>query len=640
MPVRNTKGFTEHQSGAGFTLVEAMIALAVMMLFAAGIYGGIQLVFRVVYQSRVRILESAILNEQIEIVRNMSFFDVGIVNGSPAGLLARTVTTTRNNIDFIITRTIRNIDDPFDGTIDAEPLTPPDGKVYICHSGATLSVSVNALGGHLGHGDTEGPCDGDPEAGNVDQAPADYKMVHIDVICSNCSQQDPLSATTLVGPKFLEGNPDNGALFVEVINSSGQPVQGATVRFVATSTDPTYDFEDTTDNDGMVRIVDLEAGQNVYHISVTKDGYTTDGTTTTVENATKPPASVVAQDVTSRTFVIDQLSELSVNTTNALCGPIGNVGVTLRGSRLTGTEPDTYLVNKSVSTDGVGAYQTQLPWDTYTLNIAGYDLLGSIPMLPVEVLPGESMSLQLIVGANTAHSLLVHVEDSATGDAISSSTVTINAGADQSAITGIGTLRQLDWSGGAGQSMYSIATQYAADDGNITASGDIELTDIAGSYPASGWLESSTFDLGGPANFVELDWSPVSQPAGAGTSSVRLQFASSNSSTPASWDFRGPDGTATSYYTDMDQTLSGVHNGDRYARYRLLLSTASSTLTPTVSDIAFTYVAACTPPGQVYFGSLSNTTYDITVSASGYTAYVSDVVVNGDTRLIVPLVAE
>ena len=31
-------------------------------------------------------------------------------------------------------------------------------KVTICHKGQTISVSRCALKGHLGHGDTEGPC--------------------------------------------------------------------------------------------------------------------------------------------------------------------------------------------------------------------------------------------------------------------------------------------------------------------------------------------------------------------------------------------------------------------------------------------------------------------------------------------------
>ena len=171
----------------GFGLLEVMIAVAIFVVFAVGIYSGIQYVFKVVYQSRLRILESSILNEQIEIIRNLSFYDVGIINGSPAGVLTKTETIRRNDIDFLITRTIRNIDDPFDGTIDGEP---------------------------------------------KDLVPADYKMVQIDVICSHCSQQEPLSVITYVSPKLLEGDPTHGALF-KSFDADARPVQGASVQVVA-----------------------------------------------------------------------------------------------------------------------------------------------------------------------------------------------------------------------------------------------------------------------------------------------------------------------------------------------------------------------------------------------------------------------
>jgi hypothetical protein len=36
-------------------------------------------------------------------------------------------------------------------------------KVTICHKGTTISVAAPALPAHLNHGDTEGPCYGDPE---------------------------------------------------------------------------------------------------------------------------------------------------------------------------------------------------------------------------------------------------------------------------------------------------------------------------------------------------------------------------------------------------------------------------------------------------------------------------------------------
>ena len=63
-----------------------------------------------------------------------------------------------------------------------------------------------------------------------------------------------------------------------------------------------------------------------------------------------------------------------------------------------------------------------------------------------------------------------------------------------------------------------------------------------------------------------------------------------------------------------------MHDGDRYLRYKLFLSTQSATNTPDVSDVAFTYTTACTPPGQVIFQGLSSGTYDVSVAGSGYSS--------------------
>jgi len=48
------------------------------------------------------------------------------------------------------------------------------------------------------------------------------------------------------------------------------------------------------------------------------------------------------------------------------------------------------------------------------------------------------------------------------------------------------------------------------------------------------------------------------------------------------------------------------------------LSTASSTVTPVLSDLSMNYVTACVPPGQAYISGLSAGTYSYSVSSSGY----------------------
>ncbi|MBI4992576.1 MAG: hypothetical protein HZC26_00325, partial [Candidatus Magasanikbacteria bacterium] len=293
-------------------------------------------------------------------------------------------------------------------------------------------------------------------------------------------------------------------------------------------------------------------------------------------------------------------------------------------------------VDENISTDSNGNYSlADLEWDAYALPIlSSYDLIGSIPILPISLPPGVTQPVQLLVGANTANSLLVNVSDNMTNQPISNASVRVYAGSyDQTKTTGIGFTRQTDWSGGSGQLSYVSETKYWSDDGKVdvnSSAGDITLAKIGQNYLTSGELESSVFDLGSAVNFVNLIWESLAQPAEAGADPVRWQIATSDIANPVSWDYLGPDGTAATYYDADDIAINSIHNGDRYFRYKLFLSTASDAVTPTVSDLMVTYTNACTPPGQSYFGSLSATDYTVEITKAGYQTNTQTVSVSGD----------
>lgn len=582
-----------------FSLIEAVVATAIFVLFVLGIYGGTQLVFKIVYSSRIRIIETALLNEQVEIIHNASFFDVGIVNGSPSGIFDRNVTTTRNGIDFLITRTIRNIDDPYDGIIGGTP---------------------------------------------NDTAPADYKLVDIEVVCIDCGQQVPLSVQTYVSPKFLEGDPTHGALFVEVFDANVVPVQGATVHIVSTSTDPLYDFYDTTDNDGMLRIVDLAAGVESYHIIITKDGYTGAQTIIPSEsnpNPTKPPVSVMAQGVAEISFSIDKQSSIDLTSINTLCQPIPSTNFTIRGTKLIGTEPDVYMVDENYITNASGLYSfPSLVWDNYGFTVSGYDLVGTIPDVPLELNPGATQPVELVLGTNTANSLLVMVTNNGQPIANASVHVTSSLGFNQSKLTGVGSISQTDWSGGSSQTSFTDDTKYWLDDTGVDVSnpaGDIKLHNNNGAYEIDGLLESSIIDLGSGVRYVTIEWNPLSQPIATGANALRFQIATSASSSPATWDFVGPDGTSSTYYMSDNQVIADVHDGDIFMRYKVFLHTDDTSVTPALSNVSITYTNSCTPPGQVYLGGLVAGEYTIIVSQEGYQTYETTLDITGDMMMGVEL---
>jgi hypothetical protein len=95
-----------------------------------------------------------------------------------------------------------------------------------------------------------------------------------------------------------------------------------------------------------------------------------------------------------------------------------------------------------------------------------------------------------------------------------------------------------------------------------------------------------------------------------------MQIATNNDG--GTWNFVGPDGTTDTYYTTDNQNIFTT-GPVRYLRYKIFFSTTDSKSTPSVSDVAFTYTSACTPPGQVSFSGLQTWNgYKIDLSKSGY----------------------
>jgi prepilin-type N-terminal cleavage/methylation domain-containing protein len=589
----------------GFTILEVSVGVAIFLLFALGVYSSLSFVFKIVYQSRLTILETALANEYLEIARNVPFEQVGTVGGIPSGVLITNQSIVRNGITFSVTTTVRNIDDSFDGTLGGSP---------------------------------------------NDTAPADYKLIEVAAQCLTCGQQKPVALSARVAPKNLEGASSNGALFINVFNALGLPVSGATVQVTNNSVSPAISINDVTDSQGYLRIIDTPTGTMTYNITVLKNGYSSDYTvpvSLSVPNPVRLPANVVSQSITSISFAIDTLGALNLRALSPACSELGATSFLLRGAKSIGINPTIYKYNQTINTNAQGEYvANELEWDTYTPSTSGaaYDIAGTIPMAPWSLSPGMTQDGTVILTPHTSHSFLVKVKDAGTQLPLSDATVRLTkTGYEATRVTGLGYTRQTDWSGGDGQAIGIDDTAYFSDDGNVdndSPAGDISLRRTGQYYASNGWLESSTFDISEAVNFTNIIIDPTSQSSGVGANAVLVQVATSNSSSPATWSFTGPDGTISSYYTPSSTVLYEGLSGKRYLRYRLYLATADQSVTPVVSEIAFTYTTECAPPGQSFFGSLSAGTYTLEVTRDGYTTASGDVDVSGagstDVMMSVP----
>ncbi len=565
------------KASAGFTLLEILIAMAIFAMFASSIFFVYGNILEIISRTRTRTLASTLLNREIEVVRLLPYDQVGILGGYPVGVIPQQRVETYEGMQFLIKAYVRNTDNAFDGTTGGSP---------------------------------------------NDTAPADYRVVELEVSCALCYGIPPLTYTTWVAPQNLETSTNNGSLFVNAIDASGNPIHEAGVKVVNNSTTPTITIVDETNASGQLQLVDIPTSTNRYQVTVSKPGYSTSVTymsgAEANPNPLQPHATVASQLITEITFVIDKVSTLSVKSQDSQCVGIASVSADQLGTKLIGSGPDVVKYNSSFTTNSSGDKTVHpLEWDTYTFTntTSGYDLAGTIPLLPLTINPNTSSTLKLVLEPTTSSSLLITVQTASATPILGASVNIAKLGVDQTKLTGERFWTQTDWSN----------NNYSATDGSIetdSPAGEATLKSTGGQYPTSSdhYLISKTYDLGSVSSTLHELVFDFTEPA---STTFKLQLAGNNDN--STWNFVGPSGTGSSYFTAASSTLGTLLSDKRYLQYKAYFQTVSESATPTLRAVSLSYESDCAPSGQAFFPNLATGTYTVTVSKSGYTTATSSV---------------
>ncbi|MBI2065409.1 MAG: prepilin-type N-terminal cleavage/methylation domain-containing protein [Candidatus Yanofskybacteria bacterium] len=564
---------------SGFTLVETLIAIGIFAIISVAIYSSYSNVLDIVIASQINSTGLTIIANELETVRNIRYDDVGIQGGAPAGIIPPEKNINFSGIGFTLSTTVRNVDDPFDGVLGGSP---------------------------------------------NDTAPADYKIVEMELSCTDCLRFIPIKTTTTIAPVNLESASRNGNLFINVINASGQPVSQANVSVTNSLVSPAININDVTNNGGQLQLVDIATSSLGYQITVSKSGYSVDRTYKPglVENPNpvKPHATVSEQQVTVITFGIDRLSVQDLNTRDKFCRAVPSVDFNQRGDKLIGVDPDVFKYSVTDSTGVSGSKASNLEWDTYILQNSDtdYDLAGSSLLSPFSVNAGTDYTVNWLMEPRNGSSLLVAIEDGGGQFIDGASMSLVKAEFSDTKISGHNYLDQTDWSNGK----FSQKSQNIEEANPV---GELRLKQIDGKYASMSWewLESSTFDLGTLADFYKLKWNPSGQPSETGVDSLKFQIATNNDN--STWDYIGPDGTSATYYTNSDSVIYAGHNGDRYLRYKVYLFTENQAYTPRLEGMSIEFSSSCIPSGQSFFSGLTSGIYILTVKKSGYQTYTASI---------------
>lgn len=257
----------KNKSGAGFTFIETLVGVSILMIVMIGIYGAFQLGFKVVAQSKARIVATALANQKIETAKNLPYSQIGTINGIPPGNIIENETITKNNIEYTIKTTVGYVDDQFDGTAPADTL------------------------------------------------PNDYKKIKVKVTWAGFLGGEIILITD-IAPQGLETTEGGGNLLISVFDALGIAIPQANIHIINNQTNPTIDVNYQTNNDGQYLVAGAPSSTAAYQITITKSGYSTDRTygTGEITNPEKPHTTVIEGKLTEISFSIDQLSSFSIRT--------------------------------------------------------------------------------------------------------------------------------------------------------------------------------------------------------------------------------------------------------------------------------------------------------------------------------------
>jgi len=362
----------------GFTLVETIVASAVLVTLFLSVSIIVQVAVRSIGDARLRSDATQLAEVRLEMARNLPYDSVGTVGGIPPGSLQASEAVTVNGMQYTVETAVLYIDDAFDGQAPTDIL------------------------------------------------PSDYKRVRVSVTWSGpFASKAPVVLLTDVAPKGIETTIGGGSLSILVFNSQGVPITNATVHIEASTVTPPVSMNALTDTYGRVMLPGAPVCTSCYQISATKAGYTTDRThgTTEVANPYKPHVSVLQSRVSEVSFAIDTMASITLKATRSKTAnytPFAGVQMVVRGTKEIGRTDTDEPVYKTdlLPITGAGGTVTlsNLEWDSYSIGLptnASVDYAGSWPFSPVTINPGDNLTFTMVVEPAASNTLLVKVENAA-----------------------------------------------------------------------------------------------------------------------------------------------------------------------------------------------------------------------------------
>ncbi len=255
-------------SNRGVTLIDTLVGSALMLVVFLGIAAAFELSVEVVTSNKARAGAIALANERMEYLKSLTYAQIGVEGGIPAGNVPQIEAVSLNGVDYTRRTFVSYADDPEDG---------------------------------LGVADTN-------------DIITDFKNIRVEVSWESRQGYRSVELIGRVSPPGVETAVPGGTLTIIVVDADDVPLSNAQIRIANTSVSPSINITTFSSDDGTISFIGAPAASN-YEVTVTKSGYSTAQTyAATVANPNPTPRhlTVTNDQTTSSTFAIDVLGSKTI----------------------------------------------------------------------------------------------------------------------------------------------------------------------------------------------------------------------------------------------------------------------------------------------------------------------------------------
>lgn len=354
------------KNSRGFTLIEALALLFIFSVVVMAFFETYAVGTRMILESKRRLGATALANQKMEIVRSLDYDNVGTTTGVPSGDIPEYENVSVNGMQYTVHTFVQYADDIFDGKLGNNP---------------------------------------------NDAIPNDYKRVRIKVYWGSGGTDQTVYVFANISPNGVETSAGGGVLSINILDSTGMGVSGATVHIENddTGTDITTD----TDATGNISLPGTQEGTQNYELTVSKNGYYGTMTYPPAPPNTFVPvdehASVVDNVLNQKSMVMDQYSDITIHSKDPFGTDISSFDFHMKGGKILGdttADPPVtmYGYDQDLSTNASGIQDVQdQSYGQYTLTESDvrYQLYklnpGGATSDIFDALPGQTNNVDMIL---------------------------------------------------------------------------------------------------------------------------------------------------------------------------------------------------------------------------------------------------